>query len=117
MLMAATTAKKLLNVQAAARDCAVDAARHVAHAAHEVRALETIASDAVETGVYAAKRAITRGYRDLEGLRDTAAYRVKRAPLVSVGLAFAAGILFGVVSRRCVGGAASTRRATAPTEW
>ena len=61
------------------------------------------------------RRGTVRSY--LEGLRDTAAYRVKRAPLVSVGLAFAAGILFGVVSRRCAGGAASMRRTAAPTEW
>ena len=38
--MATTTATKLLNVQAAARDCAVDAARHVAHAAHNGRLVE-----------------------------------------------------------------------------
>jgi len=49
--------------------------------------------DAVED----AKRAIVRGKHQLEDLRDTAAYRVKKAPLTSVGIGFGAGILLGAV--------------------
>ena len=78
------------------RDRAVDAVRQAAHVAHEARVLKTLAADAVEDGVHAAKRAITRRMHDLEDLRESAAYRVKRAPLLAVGLAAAGGILLGV---------------------
>ena len=44
-----------------------------------------------------AKRAITHGKHQLEDLRETATYRVKRAPLMSVGMGFGAGILLGAI--------------------
>ena len=53
--------------------------------------------EAVDDGVYAAKRAIVQGKHQLGDLRDTAAYRVKKAPLMSVGMGFGAGILLGAV--------------------
>jgi len=64
------------------------------------------AMDAVEETVYAAKRAINHGKHQLEDLRDTAAYRVKRAPLTSVGVGIGAGLLLGgaiglIVGRAC----------------
>ena len=49
--------------------------------------------DAVED----ARRAIVRGKRQFEDVRDEAAYRVKQAPLTSVGIGFGAGILVGAV--------------------
>jgi ElaB/YqjD/DUF883 family membrane-anchored ribosome-binding protein len=88
------------NEETTVRHRAADAVRQAAHVAHEARLLKTLASDAVEDGVYAAKRAITHGLHELEDLRDSAAYRVKRAPLVTVGLAFAGGILLGVLVGR-----------------
>jgi hypothetical protein len=94
--------------------CVIDAARRVAHAAHETKLLKTMAADAAETGRYAVKRAITRGRRDLEDLRDAAAYRVKRAPLAAVGVAFAAGLLTAVVSAQC---ARALRRRAELKEW
>jgi len=60
----------------------------------------TAATDAVEDGVRAAKRAFKtaqHGLRNAADLRDAAAYRVKREPLKAVGLAFGAGLLMGVV--------------------
>jgi len=90
------------------RDCAADAVRQAGHVAHEARRLKAVASDAVEDGVHAAKRAITHGLHDLEDLRDSAAYRIKRAPLMTVGLAFGVGILLGAVVGRIA------RKATAP---
>jgi ElaB/YqjD/DUF883 family membrane-anchored ribosome-binding protein len=78
------------------RDRAVDTVRQVAHVAHEARLLKTLATDAVEDGVHAAKRAITRGLHDFDDLRESAAHRVKRAPLLTVGLAAAGGLLFGI---------------------
>jgi len=44
-----------------------------------------------------AKKAIVQGKHQLEDLRDTATYRVRRAPLTSVGIGFGAGILLGAV--------------------
>lgn len=49
--------------------------------------------DAVEE----AKREIVRRRHQLEDLRDTAAYRIKKAPLASVGIGFGAGILLGAM--------------------
>lgn len=49
--------------------------------------------DAVED----AKRAVERRRRQFEDLKDDAAYRVKKAPLMSVGIGFGAGLLIGAV--------------------
>ncbi len=61
----------------------------------------------LEDGVDTAKRTVTRGLHNLEDLRDTASYRVKRAPLVTTAAAFGIGILLGaIVGRllpRCAG--------------
>ena len=74
----------------------MDAVRQAAHAAHEAKVFTSLASDAVEDGVHAAKRAVTRGVRDLEDLRDTAEYRIKRAPFAAVAMAFGAGVVLGM---------------------
>ena len=58
--------------------------------------VKTMAADAAETGLHAAKRAITRSCRDIEDLGDSAAYRVRRAPLLTVGAAFAGGIILAL---------------------
>lgn len=81
----------------AARELAADAVRKAEHVAHEASRLKAVAAEAVEDGVRATKRAITHGLHDLDDLRDTAAYRIKRAPLQTVALAFGVGILLGVV--------------------
>ena len=47
-------------------------------------------------------------------LRDSAAYRVKRAPLAAVGVAFAAGMLTAVLSAQCV---RVLRRSATLKEW
>jgi hypothetical protein len=106
--MPSVTADTLAKEPTTVRDRAVDAVRHATHVAHEARLLKTLASDAVEDGVHAAKRAITHGMHDLEDLRDSATYRIKRAPLMAVGLAFGAGLLFGTVCGR-IGRSAVTR--------
>lgn len=72
-----------------------------------------MATDAVEEGVRAAKRAFKTAKRGIESaadLRDEAAYRVKREPFKAVGLAFGAGLLLGVV------GLWVGQRCTAPTD-
>ena len=80
-----------------ARERVVDAVGRAAHVAHEARLLKTLATDAVEDGVHAARRAVTRGAREIEDLRDAAAYRVKKAPLASIALAAGVGMLLGIV--------------------
>jgi ElaB/YqjD/DUF883 family membrane-anchored ribosome-binding protein len=80
------------------RDRIVDVCRHAAHVSHEARVLKSIATDAVEDGMHAAKQAVTsigRGVEELGDLRDAAAYRVKRQPLRAVGLAFGTGLVLG----------------------
>jgi len=51
----------------------------------------------VMDAVAEAKQAISHGKHQLEDLRDTAAYRARRAPLTSVGIGFGVGILVGAV--------------------
>lgn len=95
--MASAPTATSANGEATMSDRTADAVRYVAHAAHEARLFKTLASDAVEDGVRAAKRAVTRSLHDIEDLRDTATYRVKQAPFTSLGLAVAGGVFFGVV--------------------
>jgi len=81
------------------RDRRIDAVRHVAHASHEAKLFKSLAADAVEDGVHAARRAIKsvkRGVEDLGDLKDEAAYRVKRQPLKAVGIAVGVGLVFGM---------------------
>ena len=85
--MSATT-PDTSNVKSAptAHDRAIDAARQVAHLSHEAQLLGSLAADAVEDGVHAAKRAIKsveRGVEKLGDRKDELAYRVKRHPLTA----------------------------------
>jgi ElaB/YqjD/DUF883 family membrane-anchored ribosome-binding protein len=82
-------------------DRVVDAVGRAAHMAHEARLLKTLVSDAVEDGVHAATRAVTRGAREVEDLRDEVAYRVKKAPLASLAVAAGAGLILGVLFAGC----------------
>jgi len=51
-------------------DRIADAVRHSAHISHEVRMVGSMARDAGEEGVHAAKRAIRRVRRSVEMLED-----------------------------------------------
>jgi ElaB/YqjD/DUF883 family membrane-anchored ribosome-binding protein len=89
------------------REKAVDAARQALHLSHEAHLLKTMAADAVEDGMYAAKRAVKTARRlthEAADIRDEAAHRIRRDPFAFVGLAFGLGIpvgfLFGWLSRR-----------------
>jgi ElaB/YqjD/DUF883 family membrane-anchored ribosome-binding protein len=79
------------------RDRLADVVGRAAHVAHDARLLKTMAADAVEDGVHAAKRAATRGAREFEEFRETAAYRIKKAPFRAVAIAAGAGLLVGAV--------------------
>ena len=79
---------------------AVEVVEQAARLAHDARMLKTLATDAVEDGVHAARRAMTRGTREYEDLRDAAIGRVRRAPLGALALAAGAGLLLGMALGR-----------------
>ena len=84
---------------ASLRDRVVDTCRHAAHLSHEARLLKSLATDAVEDGVHAAKRALIsleRRVEELTDVKDEAVHQVKRQPLRSVGIALGAGLVVGV---------------------
>ena len=82
------------------RDRVVDACRHAAHFSHQSRLLKSVAQDAIEEGVHAAKRAIRSvRYRTEElgdNLKDEARHRVKRQPMQVMAAAFGIGLAAGV---------------------
>ena len=89
------------------REKAVDAVRQALHVSHEARLLKSMAADAVDEGVYAAKRVVKTARRwthEAADVRDEAAHRIRRDPFTFVGMAFALGIpvgfLFGWMSRK-----------------
>ena len=78
-----------------------DAARRAAHLSHEARLVKSLAEDAVEDGVHAARRAVRsvrRGIERLEDARDEWIHSVKQRPLKAVTLAAGAGFLIGVAA-------------------
>ena len=80
---------------------AVDACRQATHISHEARLLKSVAEDAIEDGVHAAKRAIKLVHRQVEelgDLKDEAIHRVKRQPLQAVGAAFGVGLALGLAA-------------------
>jgi len=87
-------------------DSLVDAARR-AHLAHQARAVKSLAEDAFEDGIHAARRAVKsvhRGLERIEDLRDDGAHYVKRRPFktlaVATGLGLAVGVLAGWIAGR-----------------
>ena len=90
---------EMKNGSTTARDRVVDAARQAAHVSHEARLLKSLAADAVEDGVHAARRAIKsvrRGVEELGDFKDEAVHRAKRQPLKAVAIAAGAGLALGV---------------------
>lgn len=95
-------------------DKAVDAVRQVTNVSEEARRLTSLASEAIDDGVDAARRTLTvarRRLHDIADLRDEAAYRVKHDPLKAVALAFGAGALVALTA--CCVGWWSTRHSKA----
>ena len=82
-------------------DRIADGVRHAAHLSHEARLVTSMAKDAGEEGVHAAKRAMRRIRRHsveaLEDFTEDAAHYVKRQPFRAVGIAVGAGLLVGAV--------------------
>jgi ElaB/YqjD/DUF883 family membrane-anchored ribosome-binding protein len=88
--------------QSTVGDRLVDACRQVAHMSHEARLLESVASDAIEDGVHATRRAIKSARRrvsdNLTDIKDEAIHCVKRRPVQAVGTAFGAGLALGAAA-------------------
>ena len=98
-MTAATVETPETTRNASVRDRAIDACRQATHLSHEARLLKSLASDAVEDGVHAAKRAITsvkRGVEELADLKDEAVHRVKRQHLRALSIALGVGLVVGV---------------------
>jgi ElaB/YqjD/DUF883 family membrane-anchored ribosome-binding protein len=95
----ATAAAPEVETEPTVRDRVIDACRQAAHFSPEARLLKSLAADAVDDGVHAAKRAITslkRGVEELADLKDEAVDRVKRQPLRAVGIALGVGLVLGL---------------------
>ncbi len=82
-----------------AADRVIDACCQAAVVSQEARRLKSLAADAVDDGVHAAKRAIKsvrRGVEELGDLKDGAMYRMKQQPLKTLGAAVGIGLVLGV---------------------
>ena len=65
----------------------------------KARLIKSLAADAVDDGVHAARRAIKsvrRGVEDLGDLKDEAVHRVKRQPLQALSVAVGIGLVLGL---------------------
>lgn len=96
--MAGTTAEAAVPAEPTLRERVADTARRVAQLSTDAGRLKAVASDAVEDGVYKARRAVKTARRDLHDARDEAVYRIKQDPLKAVGVAFGVGLLIGVAT-------------------
>lgn len=95
-------------------DRVVDACRQATHISHEARLLKSVAEDAIEDGVHAAKRAmmsVKRRVEEVGDLKDEAVHRVKREPLKAVGIAVGVGLVFGM-ALGWIGGRFAQRKCT-----
>ena len=82
-------------------DRVVDAVGHGAHVSHEVRMVKSLAKDAIEDGVHAARRAVKsaqRGIERLEDIKDEGVHYVKRQPLKAIAMAAGIGLMVGVAA-------------------
>ena len=95
---------------------AADALRTAAHVSHEARLLQSLADDAVEGGLSAARRTITHGRRAALDARDELTYRVNRQPgeamVVMFGVGALIGLALGMACRRVQTWMATSREST-----
>ena len=87
-------------------DRIVDAVRHGSHLSHRARLATSMAKDAAEDGIHAARRALKSAQRSaerLEDYRDDAARYVKRRPLTIVTITLASGLAIGFLCGWAVG--------------
>ena len=94
-------------------DRIIDAGRHAAHLSHEARAVKTMAEDAIEDGVHAAKRAaksVRHGLERLEDARDEGIHLLKRRPLKTLAVTAGVGLTVGLVAGWVAGRFSAGRR-------
>lgn len=96
--MATATIDKLQEKAAAVADRLVEKTRYAEDLTRDARQLKARATEAIEDGMYAARRTLKRRMHDFEDLRDDAARRVKRAPFTALGVTFAAGLVLGAIA-------------------
>lgn len=97
-------------------DRIMDAGRHAAHLSHKARLVKSLAADAIENGVHAARRAVKsvrRGVERLEDVKDEEIHYVKRQPLKTIamtaGVGFTVGLVAGWIADRFSSGSADKR--------
>jgi len=120
----ATTETPQLEKSATVRDRVLDAVRHAAHVSHEAKLLKSIATDAVEDGIHAAKRALKHVKRHVERVEDCkveTAHSIRRQPLTSIaiaaGLGLAVGTLVGWYGARVAHSRHATDRTSEEKAW
>lgn len=91
------TFEKLESKAASIAERVAETARQAGHLAKDARQLKDRAAVALEDQVLAARRAVRQTRRDVEDLRDDVVTTVRRAPLASVGITFAAGLATGML--------------------
>jgi ElaB/YqjD/DUF883 family membrane-anchored ribosome-binding protein len=96
-------------------DRGADACCNTAKLTDEVRAIKSMAEEAIETGKQAADRALREARRRVDefaDLRDGAVEGMKRSPFRTAGVAFSAGVGLGLalwwLARRYSRGSPST---------
>jgi ElaB/YqjD/DUF883 family membrane-anchored ribosome-binding protein len=99
----ATAVVESAEVERTLSDRVTDACRRAAHLSHEASLFKSAAEDAIEDGVYAARRAMKVARRRVadfgekfDSVKVEAAYRVKRHPFGTVAAAFGVGMTLGV---------------------
>ena len=103
--MAATTVEDNPRTSAAA-DHGTEACCHTAKLRDEVRAITSMAEEAIDTGKKAADRALREARRRVDefaDLREGAVEEMKRQPIRTAGVAFGAGVGLGLALGWLVG--------------
>jgi ElaB/YqjD/DUF883 family membrane-anchored ribosome-binding protein len=63
----------------------------------DARLLKAKATELVDEGKVAARKAYSRTLRDLDDLKDETALKVRKAPFAAVGVTFGVGLVLGAV--------------------
>jgi ElaB/YqjD/DUF883 family membrane-anchored ribosome-binding protein len=82
-------------------DRVIDAARNAANISHEARLVKSLAQDAIDDGVHAAKRAMKSARRRIERLEDIkedGLHYVRRQPLKAIAIAAGIGLVVGMAA-------------------
>jgi ElaB/YqjD/DUF883 family membrane-anchored ribosome-binding protein len=82
-------------------DRVIDAARNAADISHEVRRAKSLAQDAIDDGVHAAKRAMKsarRGIERLEDIKEDGLHYVRHQPLKAIAIAAGIGLVVGLAA-------------------